>query len=105
MTDNTNTHSALLPCPFCSNSDIGIGKLDCGIPVVYCTSFDCASIESSSEQVAITAWNTRPGHAALVDALKEFRKIFDCDVLNLSPAALSLYKMKAETALKQAGVL
>jgi len=51
----------LKPCPFCGSHDVEYYETgDYGFPFNYVCCRDCpASVRESSEQAAITAWNTR----------------------------------------------
>lgn len=110
MTENNTAHSSLpwvyaefpTEVRICTNNILGIPYMEvASIDLEYNSEENNERGKKDFKHIV----NCVNSHKALVDALREFRMIFDCDVLNLSPAALSLYVRKAEAALKRAGAL
>ena len=109
------TQDSLLPCPFCSSTDVkprndDVAYLPPATRYVLCRGFGASGANVETEAEAIAAWNRRAPDAALealADALKYALYniegiIYETDipstvVLRNGRAALSLYRQRSKT--------
>jgi Lar family restriction alleviation protein len=103
--DNNETfHYNLEPCPFCGSTKIGMHS---HVKTNHTVCHGCGTEgpRKQTPQAATEAWNTRPGHAELVDALDkilttsgevEFKISASSKWMNFIAASEAAYKVLAQ---------